>query len=240
MSLLIPPRAATGELIDQPGLAYPDVERSLRDIRWVNRNLAGWRVLRSCLSRMLAPVPPDRRLRILDLGTGSADLPRSVVAWGSGQGRRIEVVGVDVNPHVIECARRECAGAAGVRLVLADLFRLPFPPRSFDLVVCSLFLHHFDPPDAVRLLRIMAAQARLGVLLNDLQRHRLAHWGIWALGRLMRRGRMFRHDAPLSVLRAYRAPELRELLLEAGLAHLRVERVFPFRMAVYGGTREPA
>jgi hypothetical protein len=78
------------------------------------------------------------------------------------------------------------------------------------------------------------------VLLNDLQRHRLAHWGIWVLSRLMRRGRMFRHDAPLSVLRAYRTRELRSLLLEAGLAHLRVERVFPFRMAVYGATREPA
>jgi len=240
MNLLIPPRAAGGELIDQPGQSYADVERSLRDIRWANRSLSGWRALRQGLSRMLSSLPSGRPLHLLDLGTGSADLPRAVVAWGRERGRRIEVVGVDSSPEVIECARRECAGVPGVRLVQADLFHLPFPAGSFDLVLCSLFLHHFDPPEAVRLLRIMERQTRHGILVNDLQRHRLAHWGIWVLARITRKGRMFRHDAPLSVLRAYREGELRELLREAGLGHLRVERIFPFRIAAYGGSREPA
>ena len=105
---------------------------------------------------------------------------------------------------------------------------------------CSLFLHHFDPPDAVRLLKVMAQNARHAVLVNDLERHRVAYWGIWTLSRLYLRGRLFRHDAPISVLRAYRGRELYFLLREAGLGHFHVERVFPFRLAAHGFVDEPA
>ena len=234
VSLLVPPRHRGEEWIDQPGHPYADVERSLRDIQWVNRNLAGWTVLRRYLPRLVDLLPRGGPVRILDLGTGSADLPRAMVAWGRSRGMDLRVVGVDNNREVVQCARRECAGEPAVRLVQADIFHLPFPPRAFDLVICSLFLHHFHPPDAVRLLRVMAANARHGVLVNDLERHRLAHWGIWVLSRLMLRGSLFRHDAPLSVLRAYRRGEVRALLREAGLEGLEVEKVFPFRFAAYG------
>ena len=110
-------------------------------------------MLRRYLPRLLTAIPADRAVRILDLGTGSADLPRAMVAWGRDRGRELRVIGVDNNPEVMECARRECAEEPAVRLVQADIFHLPFPPGSFDLVICSLFLHHFEPPEAVRLLR---------------------------------------------------------------------------------------
>lgn len=234
MSLLIPPRHLGEELIDQPGHPYEAVARSLRDIEWVNRNLSGWRVLRRCLPALLEPLPADRPLRVLDLGTGSGDLPRAMVAWARRRGGRALAVGVDRNPQVVEFARRQCAGEPDVRIVRGDVFHLPFAPGRFDLVVCSLFLHHLDPELAVKLLRVMAANSRRAILVNDLQRHRLAYWAIWLLSRLYLRGALFRHDAPVSVLRAYREPELRQMLRRAGLETLTVERIFPFRMAAHG------
>ena len=234
MSLLIPPRYSGEELIDQPGHPYEEIVRALREIEWVNRHLAGWRVLRRCLPRLLDPLPPDRELRVLDLGTGSGDLPRAMARWARERGRRLLAVGVDNCAEVVAFARRECADDPDVRIVQADLFHLPFPPRQFDLVVCSLFLHHFAPAAAVRMLQVMAHNSRHAILVNDLQRHRLAYWAIWLLSRLQRRGRLFRHDAPISVLRAYRAGELRDLLRRAGLQEVVVERVFPFRMAALG------
>ena len=234
MSLLIPPRYLGEELIDQPGHPYADVVRSLRDIQWVNRHLAGWRVLRRLLPTLLVGLPSDRTLRVLDLGTGSADLPRALVGWCRSRGRDVRVVGVDNNPEVVDFARREVADEPAVRIVRADVFHLPFAPRQFDLVVCSLFLHHFAPEAAVRMLQVMAENSRHAILVNDLQRHRLAYWAIWLLSRLQRRGRLFRHDGPISVLRAYRAGELRDLLRRAGLQEVAVERIFPFRMAALG------
>jgi len=234
VSLLVPPRYLGEELIDQPGHPYADVVQSLRDIQWVNRHLAGWRVLRRLLPTLLAGLPSDRTLRVLDLGTGSADLPRALVGWCRSRDRDVRVVGVDNNPEVVDFARREVADEPAVRIVRADIFHLPFAPRQFDLVVCSLFLHHFAPEPAVRLLRVMATQTRHAILVNDLERHRLAHWGVWLLSRVYLRGRLFRHDAPVSVLRSYRRGELRGLLRNAGLEEMQVEPVFPFRLAAHG------
>lgn len=234
MSLLVPPRYGGEELIDRPGLPRAEVDEALRDIQWVNRRLGGWAAVRRYLPRLLDSVPAGRTVRVLDLGTGSADLPRRIAEYCARAGRPALVVGVDLSPEVLEFARRECAAEPAVRLVRADVLRLPFHPTSFDLVLCSLLLHHFAPDAAVRLLREMAALSRGAVLVNDLERHRAAYVGIWLLSRLQRRGRLFRHDAPVSVLRAYRLEELRGMLGSAGLAHLRVERVRPFRLCIHG------
>jgi len=234
MSLLVPPRYVGEELIDQPGQCYADMERALREIQWVNRHLSGWRVLQRLLPDLLSRVPTTRPVEVLDLGTGSADLPRAIVAWGRAHGRDIRVVGVDNNPEVVEFARREVAHELRVRIVRADIHHLPFPAKRFDLVLCSLFLHHFQPDEAVALLEIMASQARYAMLVNDLERHRVAYWAIWALSRIYLRGRLFQHDAPVSVLRAYRRSELRDLVERASLGSLAVERIFPFRLAAHG------
>ena len=220
--------------MDLPGLPAAEIEAALRDIQWVNRRLGGWSAVRRYLPRLLGSVPPGRPLRVLDLGTGSADLPRRIAAFCAEAGRPALVVGVDLSPQVLAFARRECAAERTVQLVRADVLRLPFKPASFDLVLCSLLLHHFAPDAAVRLLRVMASLSRGAVLVNDLERHRAAFLGIWLLSRLQRRGRLFRHDAPISVLRAYRVDELRLLLADAGLAHLQVERVPPFRLCIHG------
>ena len=234
MSLWVPPRHVGEELMDQPGLPYEDVARALRDIQWVNRHLAGWRVLQRFLPQLLQEVPGDRPVRVLDVGTGSADLPRALAAWGRARGRDIRIIGIDRSPEVIRFARRETAGEPAVRIVQADIFHLPFPPRQFDLVLCSLFLHHFEPDEAVRLLQVMAAQTRNSLLVNDLERHRLAYWAVWLLSRVYLRGALFRHDAPVSVLRAYRHTELSGMLRRAGLGDLVVDKAFPFRMAAHG------
>jgi len=239
LSLLVPPRFGGEELIDQPGHPHAEIEEALRDLQWVNRRLGGWSAVRRYLPRLLASAPPGRPVRVLDLGTGSADLPRRIAAFCAQAGRRALVVGVDLSPEVLAFARRECAAEKAVQLVQADVLRLPFAPASFDLVLCSLLLHHFAPAAAVRLLREMAAFSRGAVLVNDLERHRAAFLGIWILARLQRRGRLFRHDAPVSVLRAYRVEELRELLGAADLAHLQVERLRPFRLCIHGDAARP-
>lgn len=234
MSLLIPPRSNRSELIDQPDQSAEVLEVALREIQWVNRHLAGWQVLRSCLPQLLQPIPLEQPVRVLDLGTGSADLPLAMARWGRAHGRSLSITAVDISAPILDFARREIGTEPSVQLVQADMRRLPFAARSFDLVTCSLFLHHFDPTGAVELLRIMARHARHAILVNDLHRHRIAYWSIQVISRLRRCSPMFRHDAPLSVLRAYRPRELQDLLRAAGLTDRRVVRHFPFRLAALG------
>ena len=113
--------------------------------------------------------------------------------------------------------------------------RAPLPRRGLHVVHSSLVIHHLEPDEARALLAEMARVARHGVVVNDLVRGRAAWAGAWALSHLATRNRYTRHDAPLSVRRAYSVAELTALLAAAGI---RVERRFdgPFghRVALAG------
>jgi ubiquinone/menaquinone biosynthesis C-methylase UbiE len=112
----------------------------------------------------------------------------------------------------------------GLQLHVGDGRALRYPDRSFDVVHASLVLHHLDPPDALAILTEMGRVARLGVVVNDLQRSRLGWIGAWLVGHLLTGNRLTRHDAPLSVRRAYRSNEMADLLRSAGLIPVRTIR----------------
>jgi ubiquinone/menaquinone biosynthesis C-methylase UbiE len=121
---------------------------------------------------------------------------------------------------VVIAAARDASGAGGIpglRLAVADGRELPYPDGTFDIAHASLVLHHLEPEEAVALLRDMARVARLGVVINDLARGRLAWAGACLLAHLTTRNAFTRHDAPLSVRRAYTVAEARALFERAGL-----------------------
>ena len=105
------------------------------------------------------------------------------------------------------------------------------PDRSFDVVLCSLALHHFAPGEAVQVLREMDRLSRIGFILNDIRRCLAGYVAAWSASRVATRNRLTRHDMPLSVLRAYTPHELRALLRQAGIPNARVTTHPLFRMA---------
>jgi ubiquinone/menaquinone biosynthesis C-methylase UbiE len=112
----------------------------------------------------------------------------------------------------------------GLELHVGDGRSLPYPDSSFDVAHCSLVVHHCTPDEADALFREMARVARLGVVVNDLDRRRLGWVGAWLLGHLLTRNRYTRHDAPMSVRRAYRPAEMAAMLRAAGLTPVRTIR----------------
>jgi len=230
--MLVPARRLDPEWMDRPDNPPEALEGALRDIRWVNRLLGGSRAFVHAVLPYLDALPDGSTLEVLDVGTGSADLPIALVAAARARGRRVRVVAVDRDPATVRHAAGQAAGIAGVEIVRADATALPFPAGSFDLVTASLFLHHFAHDDAVRLLASFRRIARRAVLVNDLQRHRLP-WAFIALAaRATRRHPMFVHDAPLSVLRGFTGDELLRAGRESGASTPRVEERWPYRLVM--------
>lgn len=217
-SLPTPAHRDTLELLDATEQVAPDsLAHNLRDIRRVNRFAGGTAVVLRRLPELLVDIPHGGTVSVLDLATGSGDIPRALVRWGAHAGYDMRLLATDVSDDVLTVARRETAGEPRIIIEASDARALPYRDDAFDIAVCSLALHHFTHPDAVRVLREMGRVARRGVIVNDLVRTYPGYVGAWLLGNATTTNRLTRHDAPLSILRAWTPDELRVMATEARL-----------------------
>ena len=216
------------ELLDEALDDSDALDGNLRDLGRVNRRLGGVALSTAGIEAL---APHATRLSLVDVGTGGADIPAALLERARRQGRALTITALDSRAEIVAAALRvnpELADTRGLILETGDGRRLDFPDRSFDLAHCSLVLHHLEPEAAVELLREMGRVARVGVVINDLDRTRLDLAGALLLAKLATRNRYTRHDGPLSVRRAYRVPEVANLLRSAGLRPVRIFRG-PFR-----------
>ena len=202
---------------------------NLRDLERINRWLGGVDLSRRAIRDLAAAVLPEPTVRILDVGTGGADIPADLLrSWGYAWPRP-EVTAIDSRPEVLAAAterRPGLAATAGLTLAVGDGRRLAYPDDSFHIAHASLVLHHLEPDDAVTFLADLRRVATAGVIVNDLARATI-HWlGALAIGRCCTGNRYTRHDAPLSVRRAYTSGEMQALLERAGLRPVRTAHGF--------------
>jgi ubiquinone/menaquinone biosynthesis C-methylase UbiE len=228
--------------VHQPELLDTDVataprrvlEQNLRDIRLANRYFGGTRaVLRAVMPVIRACASSDQMVSLLDVATGSADIPLAIAQRARRQGCALHITATDVQPEVLAVARGRTV-AAGIKVEVADALALHYPDASFDIVTLSLALHHLDARDAVRALDEMRRVGRRLLVVNDLERSRSGLLGAWLFSRLLTRNRFTRNDAPLSVRRAYSRDEALAMARAAGWRDAAVRPVVPFRFVLTG------
>ena len=216
------------ELIDQADLDARRHGQALEGLARINffSGSAGilWPPIRALVQR-----EPQRTWRLLDVATGAGDLP--IALWRKAQraGIRLEVEGCDKSDRAIEHASRRAELAkVPARFFECDALGGELP-EGYDIVVSSLFLHHLDEPQAIELLRRMAAAAGRLMLVNDLERSRagfaLAYVGV----RLLTRCDVVHADGPQSVAGAFRLDEVRSMCRAAGLDRTTLSRRWPCR-----------
>jgi SAM-dependent methyltransferase len=211
--LPVPDRSDAFELLEAPALLEGELAANLGDIRRLNAWFGG-RAL--TVRRVREMIGTRVCATILDVACGSADIPVAIERWARRSEREVRITASDVSSEVLREAARLLTETE-IELVAADARSLPWADRSFDVVMCSLALHHFDPDDAKRVLAEMWRVAGSGIVVVDLYRSYAAYVGTWAATHVVARNRIARHDGPLSVLRAYTPSELRALAVSAGV-----------------------
>jgi hypothetical protein len=223
-------RSYDNEMMDA---AEPDpalLQDDLRNLRVMNRFLGGSRGLLYGLRRFLA----RQRLTsfsLLDVGTGSADLPAAIVRWSRERGVVARVCALESQALTARVAAARSANLPEISVIRCDAAAMPFQGPSFDVVAASQFLHHFTEEKIVQFLRDWATLARRAIIVSDLVRHPLSYYGIYALTRLCTTNTMTIHDAALSVRRALTFQEWRSIFARAAIGPVQLRRLAPFRIS---------
>ena len=233
-SFFFPPRNLRDELLDLDEASYEEVQDSLQDVATVNRYLSGYRVLLQHMEPILKSHKANRPFRVMDAATGSADQPVELVKLARRIGIPIHITAIDINAKMLKLAQEEVACYPEIQLLQCDILSLPFRENAFDLVVNSLSLHHFSWDKAVTILRTIYKVGRLGIVVNDLHRSRVAHVVIFILTRIFTRNRLTRYDAPVSVMNAFTPKEFCKLAQQAKIDPYEIHRHFPYRIALLG------
>jgi 2-polyprenyl-3-methyl-5-hydroxy-6-metoxy-1,4-benzoquinol methylase len=218
------------ELMDQPELDVAEHRDALAGLRRLNlasgtcRQL--WKHVAAFASRRR-----KRRLRVLDIASGGGDVPLGLWKLASRHGVDLQVLGLDVSPTACQYASSRCAQAGGsIAFAQANVTRDALP-TGFDVVTCSLFLHHLAIDEAAALLAKMAAAGDL-LLVSDLRRCAAGYALAQIACRTLTSSPVVRFDGPQSVANAFSLREMRQLCHAAGLPDARVRRAWPCRMLV--------
>jgi ubiquinone/menaquinone biosynthesis C-methylase UbiE len=237
MSLLVPARrfdCGVLEMIDRPAADPGLLRDELASIRGVNRFFGGFSAIRGSILSLINGSHDGKEIRILDLGTGSADLPVYLVQLGRSLNRKFHITAVDNNATVLQVSRARTKPYPEITIQPGDILSMDYPPGAFDIVFCSLTLHHFSREDGVRIISSMNQLSRIGIVVNDLSRSWLAAWAAKLYTRLTTSNPMTLFDSYLSVLRGFTPRELGEMASEAGVRNFSVRTHPLFRLLLIG------
>ena len=218
------------ERMDQPEVGVEDLRRALIDLARVNRLFGGTRAVLGPLRPWLARLRPP--IRLLDVATGFADLPRAIADWARHTGTRLSVEALDHHPAICALAREACRDYPEITIRQGDALALPYPDQGCDLAMASQVLHHLEGAQPIRLLQELRRVARHGVLVSDLRRGTWPYLVTAATLPLVSASPLIRHDGPLSIRRGFLPTELVGLARAAGWPSPQVRRSAFFRLVV--------
>lgn len=221
------------EWMDQPDIdarLHRQALAGLRRINWLSGIAPHfWRSLKT-----LAKTRDSQTLRVLDVACGGGDILIHLALRAQRAGISVEFFGCDISPTAVRAAEEAVhrAGAHSVRFLQHDVLSEELP-AEYDVVMCSLFLHHLSDEDAEKLLRRMAAAAQQAVLVDDLLRTQVGYWLAWAGCHFLTRSPVVHQDGPLSVRGAFSWDEVHALASSAGLGEAHFSRHWPQRFFMH-------
>jgi 2-polyprenyl-3-methyl-5-hydroxy-6-metoxy-1,4-benzoquinol methylase len=227
MSLTV--RSEEPELMDDLNCEGEIVDQTLRELDVINRWLGGNYVTIDGVARLLAQVDKGTPVSVADIGCGGGDMVHRLASWLRRQGRSFTVTGIDANPGIVRFAEANSPSGDNILFKVMNVMDPSFEKQRFDIIVATLFTHHFTRDQLIRLFKLLSRQTSIGFVINDIHRHALAYHSIRILTLLFSRSPMVKYDAPLSVRRAFTRHELEDILRNAGIYRYTLSWKWAFR-----------
>jgi len=204
-------RSEESEIMDDFELKGADLEQTLCDLEKINKWLGGNKITLDGIKKLLKNVPDRSVIKIADVGCGSGAVLREIADWGRTQKFDIELIGIDANTHAIEIAERRSTQYPEIKFSSLNIFSEAYKKKTFDILLCTLTLHHFKNEEIIDLLATFKNQSRIGVIINDLQRSKTAYLLFQAFCKVFINNEIARKDGLISILRGFKKHDLQDL-----------------------------
>jgi 2-polyprenyl-3-methyl-5-hydroxy-6-metoxy-1,4-benzoquinol methylase len=221
-------RSLEEEMMDDFSLGHEVIDPIMDELEVVNKLLGGYNVFFNAFRK----IGIKDGMIISDWGCGGGDSLRIIAKWARKRNIKLQLIGVDATASAIQYARDKSGNFPEISYILADVMSEELISNQFNIVISSLFTHHFSDENWVRLVQKMSDCAADYVVINDLHRHWFAFHSIGALTSVFSKSEMVKHDSKLSVLRSFKRTELDQLLKKGEFNNFSIKWMWAFRWQI--------
>jgi 2-polyprenyl-3-methyl-5-hydroxy-6-metoxy-1,4-benzoquinol methylase len=227
-------RSIEDEMMDDFSLGREIIDPIMDELEVVNTMLGGYNVFFDAFEKLGL----EDGMSISDWGCGGGDSLRRIALWARKKNLNIKLIGIDATSAAIDYARGKSTHFPEISYILADVMSDHLQNNQFDIVISSLFTHHFKDPEWVELVRKMVNCSRTAVIVNDLHRHWFAYHSIGMLTSIFSKSEMVKHDSKVSVMRSFTRDEIKTMLCTAGINNYTLKWMWAFRwqLCIKSGT----
>ncbi len=205
MAISTKQRTEEEEIMDDFSLEGEELRDALDKIAAINQFLGGNKLTLQGVNKLLHS---KDEITIVDVGCGNGDMLRALADFGTKNNYNFKLIGIDANAFTIDYAIKLSQEYPNISYKCEDVFSEPFSQLNYDIVLCTLTLHHFKNNQIDYLLQLFYKQARIGIVINDLHRNIIAYRAFQLICFFFRLNRMSREDGLISILRGFKKQEL--------------------------------
>jgi len=229
MGIDIKYRAEKIEVMDDFSLGGEELRNTLSQISHINQFLGGNTLTLNGVRKLLLKADTSKAITIADIGCGNGDMLRMLADYAEKNNMTFELIGIDANPFTIDHARILSTFRNNISYRCVDVFDMDFKTLSFDIILCTLTLHHFSDDKIINLMNILVKSSSLGIVINDLQRNKLAYRLFQMICFVFGFNKMTRDDGLISILKGFKKYELESYARKLHLKDYSIKWKWAFR-----------
>jgi 2-polyprenyl-3-methyl-5-hydroxy-6-metoxy-1,4-benzoquinol methylase len=222
-------RTQDTEIMDDFSLQGEELQAALDQIAQINQLLGGNKLTLHGIRKLLKQSNPAKPITIADIGCGNGDMLRMLANFGKENNFNFNLIGIDANNFTINYAKKLSSEYSNIEYIGVDIFSEDFKTIKYDIVLCTLTLHHFTNEEILNIITTFNNNAHIGIVINDLHRNKLAYRLFELICVIFNLKRMSRKDGLVSILRGFKRNELEEFSKKLNLKNYSINWKWAFR-----------
>ena len=222
-------RSDEPEIMDDFAMEGEVLREALDKIAKINQLLGGNQLTLQGVQELIINIPNGTEISIVDVGCGNGDMLRTLANYGLRNNLNFRLIGIDANNFTINHAQKLSENYPNISYRCEDVFDKAFAESKYDIVLCTLTLHHFKEEEINKLLTVFNANSNIGIVINDLHRSPIAYRLFQLICVVFRLNKMSREDGLISILRGFKRKELIDFSEKLNFKKYKIQWRWAFR-----------